>query len=655
MPTKRRKAIVLGMDALMLPWVKRFAAEGSLPNFSRLLAEGAANSMLPCIPAYTPTNWATIATGAWPGTHGASNWDNRYPGDPTEKQVLSTFDGRTWQAETIWEAAERAGLKCLIVAHPGAWPPKIRSGYVVAPLPVHGTSLTIVPGVEYATKPGTRPAVRITLRKAQGWKGNVDNAALEGVIPVTAAPGAAGAAVTHIEDGAESEVESKRASGGIPAALQFHFLILSGTEGYHRVLICEGKNAQEPIADLGVGQWSEWIYRLVPSRDDNSSGQAGGWREGSMRFKLLKLSPDGNDIRLVRSEIYPTSGFTYPEALSSDLIAHVGPYFEHQALRLMTGPEEIDTAMEELEYQALWHARGARYLLNHGGWDLYYSHWHWPDTASHHFLAGADPSSPLYNPETADRFVAILRRSYQIGDKMLGEFWEMADEDTYLVVVSDHGNVPYRITCSLPRFLNERGLTAFIGDPDRPRGVDWSHTRAYQHGGLQICVNLRGREPDGIVPPEEYEKVQEEIIDALLDWRDPATGKRAIALALKKEDAQLIGFWGETVGDVIFVYNNGFAWEPPAGTGSIGPLGDVVAGARHGPQIPTAHTSVSSNLASFLIAGPGIKKGYRRNEDRLGLMRLVDLVPTLSFLCAFPPPAQSQGAVLHDLLEPIRS
>ena len=122
-------------------------------------------------------------------------------------------------------------------------------------------------------------------------------------------------------------------------------------------------------------------------------------------------------------------------------------------------------------------------------------------------------------------------------------------------------------------------------------------------------------------------------------------------LALKKKDAQLLGFWGDTVGDVIFVYNSGFAWEPPAGTASIGPLGNVAAAARHGPQVPTAETSVSSNLASFLIKGPGVKKGYRRNEDRLGLMRLVDLVPTLSHLLGFAPPAQSQGTVLHDLLE----
>ncbi|MCL5677182.1 MAG: alkaline phosphatase family protein, partial [Firmicutes bacterium] len=630
--------------------VERFAAEGALPNFARLLAEGAANPMVPCIPAYTPTNWATIATGAWPGTHGASNWDNHYPGDPPDKQVLSTFDGRTWRAETIWEAAERAGLKCLILAHPGAWPPRIRSGYVVAPLPIHGTSLTLIPGGEYATRPGTRRAQRIALQKAQGWEGEIDGRVLEGVLAVSAAA-ATGGAVTHIEDGAESPPagERDREQDGPPVALQFQMLVLPGEKGYERVLICEGKNARRPVAELRVGEWSPWICRSVPVGGNGREGVA--WREGTLRFKLLRLSEDGEDIRLVRSEVYPASGYTYPESLSAELLANVGPYFEHQALRQLTAPEEVDAAMEELEYQALWHARVARYLLDRGGWDLYYSHWHWPDTAAHHFLAGVDPASPLYNPETADRFLDILRRSYQIGDKMLGAFWEMADAGTYLVVVSDHGNVPYGVTCSLPRFLAEHGLTAFIGDPDQPRGVDWSRTRAYQHGGLQICVNLQGREPHGIVPPEEYERVQDEIIDALLDWRDPATGKRSIALALKKKDAQLIGFWGDTVGDVIFVYNSGFAWEPPAGTGSIGPLGNVVAAARHGPQVPTAETSVSSNLASFLIKGPGVKKGYRRNADQLGLMRLVDLVPTISHLLGFAPPAQSQGAVLYDLLE----
>ncbi len=52
----------------------------------------------------------------------------------------------------------------------------------------------------------------------------------------------------------------------------------------------------------------------------------------------------------------------------------------------------------------------------------------------------------------------------------------------------------------------------------------------------------------GIVPSEDYEVIQEAVIDALLEWRDRMTGKRPIALALKLKDSQIIGFWGRSRG-----------------------------------------------------------------------------------------------------------
>lgn len=50
--------------------------------------------------------------------------------------------------------------------------------------------------------------------------------------------------------------------------------------------------------------------------------------------------------------------------------------------------------------------------------------------------------------------------------------------------------------------------------------MDISRSRIYPFGGLQLNVNLKGREKNGIVE-EDFAKVQEEIIDKLLDWRAP--------------------------------------------------------------------------------------------------------------------------------------
>ena len=51
------------------------------------------------------------------------------------------------------------------------------------------------------------------------------------------------------------------------------------------------------------------------------------------------------------------------------------------------------------------------------------------------------------------------------------------------------------------------------------------------------------------------------------------------------------------------------------------------------------------------MSGPGIRKGYERDRDSVGLWRLVDVVPTISYLLGFDPPADSRGAVMYDLLD----
>ena len=64
-----KKIYAYGMDGFIVPMMKRFAAEGCLPNFERMLKEGTVNQTLPSFPVWTPTNWATLCTGAHTGTH----------------------------------------------------------------------------------------------------------------------------------------------------------------------------------------------------------------------------------------------------------------------------------------------------------------------------------------------------------------------------------------------------------------------------------------------------------------------------------------------------------------------------------------------------------------------------------------------------------
>ena len=64
------RAFVLGLDGV--PWylIERWANAGELPNFARVVEEGAAGPLQSTTPATTPLAWPSIATGTWPDKHG---------------------------------------------------------------------------------------------------------------------------------------------------------------------------------------------------------------------------------------------------------------------------------------------------------------------------------------------------------------------------------------------------------------------------------------------------------------------------------------------------------------------------------------------------------------------------------------------------------
>ena len=98
---------------------------------------------------------------------------------------------------------------------------------------------------------------------------------------------------------------------------------------------------------------------------------------------------------------------------------------------------------------------------------------------------------------------------------------------------------------------------------------------------------------------------------------------------------------------MIFTFNRGFGWGTPRNQEAIGPAWEAL----HGSQIPTSEKGLLTNMGCLITAGPGFKAGHERDWEQTGLMRMIDIAPTIAHLFGLRPPAQSQGAVLWDLLE----
>ena len=129
----------------------------------------------------------------------------------------------------------------------------------------------------------------------------------------------------------------------------------------------------------------------------------------------------------------------------------------------------------------------------------------------------------------------------------------------------------------------------------------------------------------------QIDALEEEIIDALYGYRDPATGRRIISLAVRNEDALVFGMGQEGMGDIIYFLEDGFHRV-------------------HGDSWSTKrdHAGYNTSVSPiFIAAGPGIKQGYY--TDRV--IRQVDVAPTICTLLDVRMPAQCEGAPVYQIIE----
>jgi len=624
--TKNRKAIIIGIDSARPDFVSRLVEEGMLPNIARLIKNGVFARAIPPIP-HTAPGWATIATGAQPGTHQITQ-GLHIPGDhfvPIDNDKI--LDINYCQAEHLWDAAGKVGKKSILLTYPGGGP--IKDGINVANW--RFSSREVVPSKIFLTKecnkemieyfkklekefhqsllmagriPGKNEEIQFT--PAKGWK-NIHSSGR--LYPL------------------ETVITMKLSKPSV----RFHILLTSSdNSGYDKVIICRNKDTRYAVATLSVGEWSDWIRTIFSTK--------GGNQICTHRFKLLELSLDARRFKLYASAAYPISGWSDPPSISDELVKNVGPICEHYNPLEWIGEE---TYLEEIEYQCNWLANAAIYLMSHYDWSLFMMHEHSIDGTTHLCLTHVDPRSPFYNPKRAKKYWRILARNYQIVDKMIGKIVKQADENTIVVVVSDHGNVPpIGDEIFINNLFAKKGLLTYEKDPKTGKiSINWKRTKAYAMLQVSIWVNLKGRERNGIVNPgKEYESVRDEIIEILYGLTD-SKGKHPIAIALKREDADYLGLNGKWIGDVVYALKPGYAFNP-----TLTEDGKILRQnifSRHGPALG----SYRDLHGTFIISGPGVKK-----DRRIKAIQLADIAPTLAYLLGIPNPANAEGRIISEAL-----
>lgn len=244
------------------------------------------------------------------------------------------------------------------------------------------------------------------------------------------------------------------------------------------------------------------------------------------------------------------------------------------------------------------------------------------DRVGHHYWHFGDPAHPRNSPVApGSGWDEANNRIYQAMDQAVGELVSLVDEDTVVVLVSDHGLGAGRYGFAVHTVLEEAGLLATeAGDQpqdgaaswfaDHGRRVDFTRTQVYLPvpGSYSLNVNLRARQRNGIVAPRDRERVLAEVTELLADVTTPE-GDRVFDRILMREEAYP-GSLSNRAPDLLLIPRDE----------SVLPIPELVGGLWQ----PSVQTGMHRHQGIWAQRSPRCRPG--RLDERVPL---VDTMPTL--------------------------
>jgi predicted AlkP superfamily phosphohydrolase/phosphomutase len=225
-------------------------------------------------------------------------------------------------------------------------------------------------------------------------------------------------------------------------------------------------------------------------------------------------------------------------------------------------------------------------------WRIFFSLFESTDRVSHMMWRYTDKESPLYDETLAQQYGNSILEFYQKMDQVVGEVYKtyvQNNPETLFMVISDHGFQPFHRSVNLNTWLQEEGYLTLKNAPSSGlsssltikhlydktllANVDWSKTKAYSIGLGKIYLNVKGREPEGIVTESELEALKTEMITKLKKLRDPKRGDKPVVLEVYKREDIYKGPYMEESADLIMGFHRGYriSWQS-----TLGGFGDHV-------------------------------------------------------------------------------
>jgi predicted AlkP superfamily phosphohydrolase/phosphomutase len=478
-----KKVVALGLDGLEPSIIESMMSRGELPNFATLQSLGSYRRLQTTYPAQTPVAWSTFVTGTNPGGHGIFDFICRNPQTYQPDLALSRFEPprnrfsppravSRRRGFPVWQALHEAGVPATILRCPCTFSPDESGAVILAGLGV--------PDIRGGQGTGTFYTQDKTVSARESEQ------------------------VVHLEAGdkLKSCLIGPRDTRQTPARdLTAELKVRVAPSG--RGLLFE-VGGTPSVIEVAEKTWSQWVQvKFKISMFQSVSAIA--------RLFVCRLSPH---IEFYVSPlnfdpatpVFPISapaGYAKELADRIGLFATIGMAEDHHGHN--NGRLDDAAYLAQCELVSAERERMFLFELDRLTEGFLFVLFDTPDRVQHMFWRFRDREHPCFDPKLAETEHPI-EDMYRACDKLLGRVMQRVDEDTLLIVLSDHGFGNFRRAFDINTWLWQEGLLKFR-DNQRPynetgngfAAVDWSKTYAYAIGLGSIYLNLRGRETDGIV------------------------------------------------------------------------------------------------------------------------------------------------------------
>jgi predicted AlkP superfamily phosphohydrolase/phosphomutase len=622
----RKKVIVIGLDGLEPGIVEAMLERGELPNLAKIRATGSYTRLKTTYPAQTPVAWSSFMTGTNPGGHGIFDFISRDPETYLPDVALTRFERprnmlaqprvvNRRQGVPLWQPLSQAGIPSTILRCPCTFPPEALQGRMLAGVGV--------PDLRGSQSKGTFYTQDRTVTAEENEQ------------------------LVFLDSGSElnTRVIGPRNTKTSPASDTFCEVRVQVDKAAGKVVIHTGGSPSRiEVPEKG---WSEWVrFKFKFSMLQSVTGIA--------RFYVRQLEPHVEFyVSAVNFDpaapMFPVSSpADYAKELSDKigLFSTLGMAEDHNGLN--NGRLDEAAYLQHCELVLSERERTMRFELDRFTEGLFFMLFDTPDRVQHMLWRFRDREHPGFEPDRSPELATRIEEHYRRCDALLTFVLDKVDDNTLLIVLSDHGFGTFRRAFDTNTWLWQNGLLA-LKDGRKPdenvepfAGVEWSKTYAYAVGLGGIYLNLKGRESGGILEQgTEAERVRRSIQTGLADFPDAHTQQPAIRRVSRREELYSGAFVGNSP-DLLVNFHRGFrvSWQSAVGGFSHSLLEDNLR------RWSGDHIVDPESVPGILFMNHAPRQAQVREGHGDARARIIDLAPTILNYLGVSVPETMDGASL---------